>query len=133
MALAFLSKLLMDQTKYRIHFVLVDHGLRKNSKKEALKVKNILKKKGINLTVLTNSKKINKNIQKNARDFRYELLIKFCRRNKIKSLLTTHHKDDQVETFLIRLSRGSGVEGLSSMSQSTNLKYGIKLIRPFLS
>ena len=38
MALAFLSKLLMDQTKYRIHFVLVDHGLRKNSKKEALKV-----------------------------------------------------------------------------------------------
>ncbi len=132
MALAFLSKLLMDQTKYRIHFVLVDHGLRKNSKKEALKVKNILKKKGINLTVLTNSKKINKNIQKNARDFRYELLIKFCRRNKIKSLLTAHHKDDQVETFLIRLSRGSGVEGLSSMSQSTNLKYGIKLIRPFL-
>ena len=132
MALAFLSKLLMDQTKYRIHFVLVDHGLRKNSKKEALKVKNILKKKGINLTVLTNSKKINKNIQKNARDFRYELLIKFCRRNKIKSLLTAHHKDDQVETFLIRLSRGSGVEGRSSMSQSTNLKYGIKLIRPFL-
>ena len=132
MALAFLSKLLMDQTKYRIHFVLVDHGLRKNSKKEALKVKNILKKKGINLTVLTNSQKINKNIQKNARDFRYELLIKFCRRNKIKSLLTAHHKDDQVETFLIRLSRGSGVEGLSSMSQSTNLKYGIKLIRPFL-
>ena len=42
MALAFLSKLLMDQTKYRIHFVLVDHRLRKNSKKEALKVKNIL-------------------------------------------------------------------------------------------
>ena len=132
MALAFLSKLLMDQTKYRIHFVLVDHRLRKNSKKEALKVKNILKKKGINLTVLTNSQKINKNIQKNARDLRYDLLIKFCKRHKVKSLLTAHHKDDQVETFLIRLSRGSGVEGLSSMSQSTNLKYGIKLIRPFL-
>ena len=52
--------------------------------------------------------------------------------NKVKFLLTAHHKDDQVETFLIRLSRGSGVEGLSSMSQFSNLKYGIKLIRPFL-
>ena len=51
---------------------------------------------------------------------------------QIKSILTAHHKDDQIETFLIRLSRGSGVEGLSSMSQSTNLKHGIKLIRPLL-
>jgi len=132
MALAFLSNLLMNETKYKMYFLLIDHGIRKNSGKEALQVKKLLKKKGINLQVLKNKKKIATNIQKNARDLRYELLVEFCRRNKVKSLLTAHHKDDQVETFLIRLSRGSGVEGLSSMSQSTNLKYGIKLIRPFL-
>ena len=132
MALAFLSNLLMNETKYKMYFLLVDHGIRKNSGKEALQVKKLLKTKGINLRILKNKKKIAKNIQKNARDLRYELLVEFCKRNKAESLLTAHHKDDQIETFLIRLSRGSGVEGLSSMGQSTNLKYGIKLIRPFL-
>tara|TARA_B100001029_G_scaffold108521_1_gene89584 strand:+ start:169 stop:1194 length:1026 start_codon:yes stop_codon:yes gene_type:complete len=132
MALAYLSNLLMKEKKYRIHFLLVDHGIRKNSRKEALQVKKSLKKIGINLKILKNKKKIIRNIQKNARDLRYKLLVEFCKKNKVKSLLTAHHKDDQVETFLIRLSRGSGVEGLSSMSESTNLPEGIKLIRPFL-
>ena len=128
MALAFLSNLLANETRYKIYFLLVDHGIRTNSAQEALQVKKLLKKNGINLQVLRNRKKISKNIQKTARDLRYELLIEFCRKNRVTSLLTAHHKDDQVETFLIRLSRGSGVEGLSSMSQSTNLKYGIKFL-----
>ena len=132
MALTALSHVLMKEKNYKIFFVLVDHGIRSNSHKEALQVKKLLKTKGINLRILKNKKKIAKNIQKNARDLRYELLVEFCRKNRVRSLLTAHHKDDQVETFLIRLSRGSGIEGLSSMSQSTNLKYGFKLIRPFL-
>ena len=132
MALAFLLFILAQETKSKVYFLLVDHGIRKNSRKEALFVKKLLKKRGINLQILKNKKKIFSNIQKKARDIRYELLIKFCKKNKVKFLLTAHHKNDQVETFLIRLSRGSGVEGLSSMSQFSNLKYGIKLIRPFL-
>ncbi len=132
MALAFLSNLLANETRCRIYFLLVDHGIRKNSEKEAVQVKKLLKKNRINLQILKNRKKISKNIQKNARDLRYDLLVEFCRKNRVRFLLTAHHKDDQVETFLIRLSRGSGVEGLSSMSQSTNLKYGIKLVRPLL-
>ena len=132
MALALLTKTLMYERKYKVHFLLVDHGIRKNSTKEALNVKSILEKKEIKLKVLKNYKKISSNIQKNARDIRYNLLIEYCKKNKIKSILTAHHKEDQIETFLIRLSRGSGVEGLSSMSQSIKLKYGIKLIRPFL-
>ncbi len=132
MALSFLSQQLVNEKKRRIYFVLVDHGIRKNSNKEATKTRKLLKKIGIDLKVILNKKKINSNIQKNARDLRYNLLIKFCKKNKIKSILTAHHKDDQIETFLIRLSRGSGVEGLSSMSQSTKLKHGIKLVRPFL-
>ena len=132
MALAFLSNLLANELKCRVYFLLVDHGIRKNSKKEALEVKRLLKKNGIYLQVLKNKKKISKNIQKNARDLRYQMLLEVCKKKGVKSLLTAHHKDDQVETFLIRLSRGSGVEGLSSMSQSTKLNYGVKLIRPFL-
>ncbi len=132
MALAFLSKLFIKEKKFKAHFILVDHGIRKNSEKEAFEVKKLLKKIDINLEILKNKKQITSNIQKKARDLRYKLLVEFCKKKQIKSILTAHHKDDQIETFLIRLSRGSGVEGLSSMSQSTNLKHGIKLIRPFL-
>ena len=46
--------------------------------------------------------------------------------------MTGHHRDDQIETFLIRLSRGSGVQGLSSMSKVSNLNNTTKLFRPLL-
>ena len=92
----------------------------------------LCKKKKINLIILKNKTKINKNIQSKARDVRYKLLLNFCNKNKIKFILTGHQRDDQIETFLIRLSRGSGVQGLSSMKKSSNLNKKIKLIRPLL-
>ena len=52
MALAFLSSKLMDEKKLKVHFLLVDHGIRKNSGNEAQKVKSLLKKKGIDLKIL---------------------------------------------------------------------------------
>jgi len=132
MALVALSNSAMYEKNYKFLFVLVDHGIRKNSHTEALQVKKLLKKNNIDLKILKNKKKIYKNIQKKARDIRYDLLAQYCKNNKVKSLLVAHHKDDQVETFLIRLSRGSGVEGLSSMSEVTKLKYNVNLLRPFL-
>ncbi len=132
MALSCLAKLLSFEKQYKFLFVLVDHSIRKDSYQEALKVKKLLKTVNINLKILKNFKKIDKNIQKNARDVRYNLLTAFCKKNRAKSLLVAHHQDDQVETFLIRLSRGSGVEGLSSMNVVTILKNKIHLIRPFL-
>ena len=131
MALAALSNFLKHEKKNRFFFVLIDHAIRKNSHQEALKVKKILKKNNISLETLRNRKKIKNNIQKNARDIRYKLLLKYCKKNKAKSILVAHHQDDQVETFLIRLSRGSGIEGLSSMSEKTKLN-GVNLIRPLL-
>ncbi len=132
MALALLSGLLKQEENKKIYFVHVDHGIRKNSGKEALQLKKILKKIQINLKIIKNNKSIKKNIQKSARDRRYQILSNFSKKNNIKALVTAHHKDDQIETFLIRLSRGSGVEGLSSMSEITKLNSGIKLLRPFL-
>ena len=132
MALAGLANMIVEEKRYKIYFALVDHGIRKNSHKEALGVKKLLKKQNMKLTILTNKKKITKNIQKNARDIRYELLTKFCNKNKSKFLVTAHHQDDQIETFFIRLSRGSGIEGLSSMSEKTKIKNNIILLRPFL-
>ena len=62
-----------------------------------------------------------------------KLLLNYCNRKKIKYILTGHHEEDQIETFLIRLSRGSGVQGLSSMNNLTKLKNNIKLFRPLLN
>ena len=132
LALVSIIKNLMQENKYKFFFAIVDHNLRKNSGAEALSVKRLLSKYDINLTILKNKKKIDKNIQKNAREIRYNLLEKFCKKKKAKSLIVAHHQDDQVETFLMRLSRGSGVEGLSSMNEIATLKQGTSLIRPLL-
>ena len=133
LALAALSFEYSLEKKSKAYFVIIDHGIRKNSKKEAIAVKNLLKKKKIKLIILTNQKKINKNIQSNAREIRYKLLLNFCLKHKIKYITTGHHRDDQIETFLIRLSRGSGVQGLSSMNKLTNLNLKTKLFRPLLN
>ena len=85
------------------------------------------------MTILTNNQNIKKNIQSNARNIRYSLLNNYCKNKKIKFILTAHHKDDQIETFLIRLSRGSGIQGLSSMSKIRKLENNIKLFRPLLN
>ena len=133
LALAALSNRYKKERLNKVYFVLVDHRLRKNSTLESKSVKNLLKRNKINLTILTNKKKIYKNIQSNARDIRYRLLLNYCKNKKIKFILTGHHSDDQIETFLIRLSRGSGIQGLSSMSKITKLKNNVKLFRPLLS
>ena len=132
LALSALSKIYLNEKKNKFFFVLIDHGIRLNSSKEAKAVRSLLKKKKINLTILKNKQKIKKNIQSHARKVRYKLLLNFCNKHKIKFILTGHHRDDQIETFLIRLSRGSGVQGLSSMKKISTLSNKIKLIRPLL-
>jgi tRNA(Ile)-lysidine synthase len=132
LALTALSKLYALEKKSKAFFVLIDHGLRKNSKKEAQIVKTLLKKNAIPLHIITNQKPINNNIQSLARKIRYDLILNFCKKKKIKYIVTAHHSDDQIETFFIRLSRGSGVQGLSSMSKIVSLNSKIKLLRPLL-
>jgi len=132
LALTAISKIYSNEKKNKVFFVLIDHGLRADSCREGKAVKSLLKKKNINLTILKNKKKINKNIQSQARDVRYKLLLNFCNKKKIKFILTGHHRDDQIETFLIRLSRGSGIQGLSSMKKVSSLDSRTKLIRPLL-
>jgi tRNA(Ile)-lysidine synthase len=132
LALTALAKSYSYKNKCKIYYVLVDHNLRKNSSKEAHLVKRLLKKHHINLKILKNKKIIKKNIQSEARLIRYNLLMSFCEKNKISTILTAHNLEDQVETFFIRLSRGSGLNGLSSMKQINKIKNKISLVRPLL-
>ena len=134
LCLAYFSKMYMSEFKNKIYVLIVDHKLRKESYKEASNVKNILKKKEIQSTILSWKGKIPKsNIQKNARNIRYFLISNYCLKKNIKYLITAHHMDDQIENFFIRLIRGSGLTGLSSMSESVNYSSNLKIIRPFLN
>jgi len=132
LALVALTKAYTYYKKSKFLYVLVDHDIRENSNKEALIVKKLLKKQGINLNIFVNKKKIEKNIQGEARKVRYQILLNYCKKNNINTLLTGHNLEDQVETFFIRLSRGSGLKGLSSMKPLSKLSRKVELYRPLL-
>jgi len=113
--------------------LIIDHNLRKQSGTEARKVKKILTKHKIRAKILTWKGQIpQSNIQFNARNIRYFLLNKECKKLNIRNLVLAHHEGDLIENFFIRLFRGSGLTGLSSMSESVNYNKNLKIIRPFL-
>ena len=132
LALAALSKAYSFEKKTIFYYVLVNHNIRSKSSKEAEQVKALLKNYDIRLNVLKNNFVIKKNIQSQARKVRYEMLNTYCIKKNIKTILTGHNLDDQVETFFIRLSRGSGLTGLSAMKPLTKLDKKIYLYRPLL-
>jgi tRNA(Ile)-lysidine synthase len=132
LALVALSKAYSYTKKTKFRYVLVDHNIRKDSSNEAKQVKSLLKQKKITLNIISNKEKIKKNIQGTARNIRYKILSNYCRNNKINTILTAHNLEDQVETFFIRLSRGSGLRGLSSMDFLSKINGKINLYRPLL-
>ncbi len=118
--------------KIKMVALTVDHGLRKDSAKEAKQVNAWLKKHGIPHAILPwKGRKPARNIQETARKARYKLLTDYCKQHSISQLFVAHHLEDQAETFLLRLARGSGVDGLSAMSTLTTM-YDVTLVRPLL-
>jgi len=134
LALAFLAKCQSLKSHIKVKYFIVDHKLRKESSSEVKVVRNILKNININCKILSwNGKKPLKNIQALARDKRYFLLVNECRKNNIKNLLLGHHLDDLSENFLIRMLRGSGLNGLISFGKK--VKYNdqkLNIVRPLL-
>jgi len=120
------------KNNYKMSVLTVDHQLRKESSEESIWLNKILKRIKIKHYILKwNGKKPKSNVMETARLKRYELMTDKCLKLNIKHLLTAHHLDDQIENFFMRLVRGSGLKGLSSMSKSVKMN-GIKVIRPLL-
>ncbi|WND02894.1 tRNA lysidine(34) synthetase TilS [Temperatibacter marinus] len=119
---------------YTVHALIVDHGLRAESTREAHSVAKIMQSHDIPYSVLkwTGEKPLS-NIQSQAREARYALMKQWCLSEKIGNLLVAHHRDDQAETFLLRLARGSGIKGLQAMQKVTSLDPSLNLLRPFLN
>ncbi|UTW57980.1 tRNA lysidine(34) synthetase TilS [Kordiimonas sp. SCSIO 12603] len=129
-----LALLYLSYRHFDVTVLTVDHGLRKEARDEACYVASLCERLGVPHTILTwEGDKPEGNIQAEAREARYALMETWCRRHGYPFLAVAHHKDDQAETFLLRLARGSGVYGLSGMKASRQLDNGVKLIRPLLN
>jgi tRNA(Ile)-lysidine synthase len=135
LALAYLTKCYSLKNKIEVKYYIVNHKIRKESSEEAETVKKVLKKIDIKCTILNwNGKKPSKNIQATARDKRYFLLANECKKNNIKYLLLGHHLNDLFENFLIRIVRGSGLNGLISFSKNTKYRgQNLNIVRPLLN
>ena len=117
--------------------MVVDHGLRASSADEACQVKARLIEQGIDAVIgkvsaMNCATKIPKTgVQEWARAMRYRLLVEAAApENRV--IITAHHADDQAETVMMRLEKGSGLAGLGGMGMQAMVS-GVRLMRPFLS
>jgi tRNA(Ile)-lysidine synthase len=125
--------LLLQESGGRVHALHVNHRLRPESDTEAQQVAGWMAAHHIPCTILLVQEdlRVQKNLMAAARNARYRLMTDWCKAHGITTLCTAHHMEDQAETFLMRLSRGSGVDGLSGIHERS-VSGGITLFRPLL-
>ena len=111
----------------------VNHGLRDAAIAEEKYVQDTCKKLKVPCHVFHwTGEKPTSGVEAAARSARYKMMTDFCHENDIEYLATAHQSDDQIETFLMNLGRGSGVFGLAAM-QPLSERDGIKILRPLLN
>jgi tRNA(Ile)-lysidine synthase len=116
----------------RLLAVTVDHGLRTESAREARDVKRLAEGLGVtHRTVRWSGIKPKSGVPAAARAARYRLLADIARQSGASHVVTAHTRDDQAETLLMRLVRGSGIAGLAAMARESE-REGVLIARPFL-
>jgi tRNA(Ile)-lysidine synthase len=117
----------------RLIAVTIDHGLRAEAAREARDVKRLARSLDLpHRTLRWTGAKPKTGLPAAARSARYRLLAQAARQNRATHILTAHTRDDQAETLLMRLLRGSGIAGLAAMARVTE-RDGLLLARPFLN
>lgn len=132
LALALLAATWAQACGGRITALTVDHRLRPAAAAEARQVAAWLGGRGIAHEVLTAAAPPpRRNLQAEARALRYRLLEGWCARAGVLHLLLAHHREDQAETVLLRLARGSGLDGLAGMAALVE-RAQCRVLRPLL-
>jgi tRNA(Ile)-lysidine synthase len=112
--------------------VTVDHGLRPEAAREARDVKRLAQSLDLpHRTLRWTGPKPRTGLPAAAREARYRLLAQAARKHGATHVLTAHTRDDQAETLLMRMLRGSGIAGLAAMARETE-REGVRLARPLL-
>jgi len=133
MALAILADRWARAQGGAVTALIVDHRLRPESSREAAGVGQALAALGIAHQILVCGDAPRPgNLEDAARRARYRLLEAWCADNGVLHLLTAHHRDDQVETLLMRLARGSGLDGLAGIAP-VGIWRTCRVLRPLLT
>ena len=111
--------------------IMVNHNLRPTATKEIAQTAATLEKFGIKYVIKEWDGNVKKNLENDARNARYKLLIDTCKAQKIKYLCIGHRANDQVETFFLNLARGSGLDGLCAMPV-VKMVENVAIVRPML-
>lgn len=121
-----------DRAGVQFSVLSVDHGLREGSAREAGWVSDQARRLGFDCTILRwRPGEKSSRIQEDARAARYGLMAQHARAHGVDALVTAHHLDDQAETLLMRLGRGSGLDGLAGIPMQGHWA-GVKVLRPLL-
>ncbi|WP_395479933.1 tRNA lysidine(34) synthetase TilS [Candidatus Curculioniphilus buchneri] len=115
---------------FELRACYIHHGLHQNSEQWATHCAHECFQRNVTFEINRIMLKVNnKGIEATARDARYRALAHVLMDNEV--LLTAQHQDDQVETFLLALKRGSGPSGLSAMAKDSPF-FSHRLVRPLL-
>jgi len=118
----------------QLSVLTVDHGFRAASAGEARQVAAWAEALGLSAHVLgSSSERPDSGLQQKARAMRYRLMADWCRAAGAELLVTAHTREDQAETLLMRLARGSGIIGLGAMAAEGVTEDGCPIVRPFLA
>lgn len=116
----------------RIAVCSIDHGLRPEAAGEVALVERLAGERGIPFTAITLTPQPG-NLQAQARAGRYAALAGWAREAGLGAVATAHHADDQAETLLMRLGRGSGLAGLAGVRAASRIEGSdVPLLRPLL-
>lgn len=133
MALLWLLQGWCQRNDKALHVLSVDHGLREAAQEECALVASYCDGfDHVSHQLLQWDAPSDVRIQEEARKARYTLINDYCRDHDIQHLFLAHHEDDQAETVLFRLAKGSGLDGLSGMREMQDYE-GLVLCRPLLN
>lgn len=122
-----------DKFNYNIIVAHVHHNLRKESDDEALKLREYCVEKNITFEMYKIENYPNSKFsEENARKIRYDFFDKIIQKYNSDILFTAHHGDDQIETILMRISRGSSFKGYAGIDEISKDR-GYKIVRPLLN
>jgi tRNA(Ile)-lysidine synthetase-like protein len=128
----------LSLTKVKLHPIFVMHRMRPHEEegKSLLAVERLARRLDISMSVVPPPKNFSLQTEEEAREFRYSKLVSLAQAFDFGLIATAHHADDQLETVLMRLCRGSGITGLAAIPLSsrvpTESQSNCRVIRPML-
>lgn len=132
-SMALLDMLIKAREKYKLKIICahVNHKLREQSEEEEIFIKDYCSKKNVLIEVMSIDKYGDDNFHNEARNIRYNFFEKLVRKYNADYLMTAHHGDDLIETILMRITRGSNLEGYSGIHKISEME-GYKIVRPLI-